>query len=461
MKRRNVLFLLTDDQRFDTIAALGNKEVKTPHMDELVRNGVACTNAHIPGGTCGAVCMPSRAMIHTGRSLFHLHDHGSSIPETHSLIGEELQNAGYHGCGIGKWHNAPSSFARSFNDGGEIFFGGMWDHWNVPVCHYDPTGRYERAVPYISDAFHSNAVDTMVTDHISPGTHSSTLFADYAVDWLREYQDDAPFFLYVAFMAPHDPRSMPEQFQTMYDPAEVSVPPNFLPEHPFEFGIRRVRDEVLAPYPRTEAEVRRHLADYYGMITHLDYEIGRIIKQLKEIGKYDDTIIVLAGDNGLALGQHGLMGKQNAYEHSIRVPLIFSGPEIGRGETTDHPCYLFDIGATLFDYLECGELPGGEGISLKPLLTGTGRPKTRSSLYIAYADLLRAVKKDGFKLVEYAGSDGRHTQLFDLTNDPYERNNLADVSTGVVKDMRVELAHQRDLWDDTSLEVSRRFWKRY
>lgn len=124
-------FFFTDDQRFDTINALGNKKIITPNIDNIVKTGVTFTHAHIPGGTSGAICMPSRAMIHSGKNLFDLHDSGSSIPADHSLLGETLRNNGYRTFGTGKWHNGTDAYARSFTDGDEIFFGGMNDHWNV------------------------------------------------------------------------------------------------------------------------------------------------------------------------------------------------------------------------------------------------------------------------------------------------------------------------------------------
>ncbi|MEG0388461.1 MAG: sulfatase-like hydrolase/transferase, partial [Niameybacter sp.] len=140
MQYKNVLFLIADDQRFDTIRALGNQEIHTPYLDKLVKMGTTFTNAHIPSGTSGAVCMPSRAMIHSGRTLFHIQGEGQNIPNEHSTLGETLKNAGYYSCGIGKWHNGIESYARSFNDGDDIFFGGMWDHWHVPIlfctCKY-------------------------------------------------------------------------------------------------------------------------------------------------------------------------------------------------------------------------------------------------------------------------------------------------------------------------------------
>ncbi|MFC1761610.1 sulfatase-like hydrolase/transferase, partial [Planctomycetota bacterium] len=458
----NILFLLADDQRFDTIAALGNEEVKTPNMDMLVERGLAFTNAHIPGGSCGAVCMPSRAMIHSGKNLYNLHNHGESIPSEHALLGETLQESGYECCGIGKWHNGVESYGRSFTDGGEIFFGGMWDHWNVPASHYDPTGKYATRVPYISDAFHSNKVDTLITDHITQGTHSSTLFANCAVNWLNNYEKDNPFFLYTAFLAPHDPRSMPEEFQNLYDPASIKLPDNFESEYPFPYGLRNMRDEMLAVYPRTEEETRQHIADYYGIITHLDYEIGRIIDALKAKGKFENTIIIFAGDNGLGLGQHGLMGKQSVYEHSVRVPLVISGPGVEQGLNTNS-CYLLDLYPTICDMLEIETPAGVEGHSLIGELRGEEVAQARDVLYFSYGDLARGVKKKNIKLSELVGDKGRHTQLFDLETDPGEMNNHANNPeyAEVLVEMQDELLKQRELMNDIDTPVSKGYWQRY
>jgi arylsulfatase A-like enzyme len=325
-ERPNILLLFTDDQRFDTIRALGYADVATPNIDKLVERGIAFTNAYIMGGSCGAVCMPSRAMLMTGRTLYHLEAQGQSIPEEHVLLGEALQDAGYTTFGTGKWHNGPRAYARSFTTGAEIFFGGMDDHWNVPACDFDPTGAYDNAQPFIRTPFATNQVTRRHVDHIKPGKHSSELFSDAAIDFLETYEDDAPFFMYVSFMAPHDPRTMPKRYLDMYDVEAVTLPENFMPAHPFDNGDLEIRDELLAGFPRTPAEIQRHNAEYYAMISHLDAQIGRILDALSRRGVLEDTIIVLAGDNGLAIGRHGLMGKQNMYDHSLHVPLLISGP---------------------------------------------------------------------------------------------------------------------------------------
>ena len=142
MKKPNIVFFFTDDQRFDTIGGLNNPAVETPNLDRLIERGTAFNNAYIMGGSSGAVCMPSRGMLHTGRSLYHIQGRGESLDPEHTTLGQTLQASGYTCFGTGKWHNGTAAFARSFNSGAEIFFGGMNDHWNVPACDFDPNGEY-------------------------------------------------------------------------------------------------------------------------------------------------------------------------------------------------------------------------------------------------------------------------------------------------------------------------------
>ena len=461
-KRPNILFFFTDDQRFDTIRGLGNGEVKTPTMDRLVHNGVAFTHAHIMGGTSGAVCMPSRAMLHSGRTLFHLEGAGQNIPDEHITLGEHLRAHGYRTFGTGKWHNGHRSYARSFTDGGEIFFGGMDDHWNVPAFDFDPTGRYESTLPICRNAAASNQVQRRRGDHVSAGKHSSELFCDAAIDFLQNRDTDDPFFIYLSFMAPHDPRTMPKKYLDMYDPEQIQLPPNFMGGHPFDNGDLRIRDEVLAEFPRNPVEVRRHIAEYFAMITHLDDHMARVLKVLDDRGLTDDTIIVFAGDNGLALGQHGLMGKQSNYEHSIRVPLIMSGPGVPKSRQSDAFVYLLDIYPTLCDLAGLPVPKSVEGVSMVPALTDD-HERVRDTLFFAYKDMHRAVRDERFKLIEYVVKGRRTTQLFDLENDPWELRNLAHDPghSAQLTTLRQELVRWRDACNDTDTEWGKTFWEGY
>ena len=460
--RPNIVFFLTDDQRFDTIRAWGNEAIHTPNMDRLVRAGVSFTRAHIPCGTSGAVCMPSRAMLHSGRSLFHLEGAGQRIPPQHETLAETLRRNGYQTFGSGKWHNGTAAFHRGFADGDEIFFGGMADHWNVPAYHYDPSGRYDTVCAWIENWQTDNTVRRRRCDHIHAGRHSSEIIAEAGLRFLREASRAQPFFLYLSFLAPHDPRSMPEEFLNLYNPDDMVLPPNVLGGHPFDTGALHIRDEMLAGFPRQPAEIRRHIAEYYAMISHLDAQIGRVLDDLDRRGLTESTLLVFAGDNGLALGQHGLMGKQNCYEHSVRVPLIFAGPGLPRDVRSDAYAYLFDVFPTLCDLLGIDIPASVEGISLAPVCRCPERGGQRSSLYFAYTDTQRAVKNERYKLIEYV-IDGRHTmtQLFDLVADPWERENLAFTGeyAGVVAEMRRLLEECRDEWDDPDSEWGRRFWQ--
>jgi arylsulfatase A-like enzyme len=458
-RRPNVVFFFTDDQRFSTIRALGNEHILTPHMDRLVADGAAFTHAHIPGGTCGAVCMPSRAMLHTGRTLFRLLDSGQAIPADHVLLGEHLRRSGYRTFGTGKWHNGTQAYARSFSDGAEIFFGGMQDHWNVPACRFDPTGRYEQRLPRCKAPFSSKEVFEYVADHVHPGRHSSELFCDAAVRFVEEYPDETPFFLYVSFMAPHDPRVMPASYREMYGDRPPPLPANFMPRHPFDNGEMHIRDELLAPHPRTEDVVREHLADYYAMITHLDAQMGRVLDVLEQRGFMEHTVLVLAGDNGLAIGSHGLFGKQNLYDHSVRVPLVFCGPGVPPGFRSDSLVYLLDIFPTLCDLLSLETPASVEGRSLLPILQAQ-QSGVRDVLYLAYRRQQRGVSDGRYKLIEYAVNGGRHTQLFDLEADGDERVNLAGEPgcRDVLARLRREMVRLRDEWDDRQERLGQAFW---
>ena len=459
--RPNILFFFTDDQRFDTIHALGNERIITPNLDTLVRTGTTFTNAYIMGGTCPAVCMPSRAMLMTGRGLFHLEEEGQGIPEDHIMLGEVLQQAGYVTFGTGKWHSGTPSYARSFSTGAEIFFGGMDDHWNVPACDFDPQGAYPQYRQLTSR--HGALLRTMNKryDHIRSGVHSSDLFCGAVIDFLQSHGDQAPFFAYVSFMAPHDPRETHQKYHDLYDPATTPLPPNFMPEHPFDNGELWVRDEKLALWPRTPKEIRQHVAEYYAMITHLDAEIGRVLEALRETGHAEDTIIVLAGDNGLAVGRHGLMGKQNLYEHSVHVPLIMSGPGIPKGVKSDALCYLLDIFPTLCDL---AKVPVPQSVEGKSLVAAMREPAEhiRDTLFTAYRGVQRGVRDERFKLIEYAVDGGRTTQLFDLQADVWEVSNLADDPEchEPVQRLRAELLRWRDEAGDTR-EKEQDFWLGY
>jgi arylsulfatase A-like enzyme len=381
-------------------------------MARLVHGGFAFTHAFCMGSTMPAVCAPSRAMLLTGRTLYHA---PVQIPPTLPTWPETLRKAGYATFGTGKWHNGPASFARSFSQGGPVFFGGMGDHFHLPVHAFDPSGKYAEK-PVNATKF------------------SSELFADAAVDFLRSYKDEKPFALYVAFTAPHDPRTPPGDFAMMYDPAKLPLPASFLPRHPFDNGELAVRDEKLAPWPRTPEVIRKHTADYYGMISHLDGQVGRILDALAQTKRVAETLVIYTSDHGLAVGRHGLMGKQSLYDHSMRPPLLFSGPGVPAGKRSAALCYLLDLFPTICDLTGVARPATVEGVSLAPVLRG-GKASVRASLFGAYRDVQRMVRTERWKLIRYPKVE--RTQLFDVANDPEETRDLAaePAQAGRMKEM--------------------------
>lgn len=461
-KRPNVVFILTDDQRYGTVRALGNDEIQTPHIDELVRRGTAFLGAHIPGGTASAVCMPSRAMINSSRTLFHLQENGKNIPACDITMGQAFREGGYHTHGIGKWHNGTESYSRSFCSGNDIFFGGMWDHWNVPVCDFRPDGCYDCEIPFVPNFSANQTPVYVLADKIHAGVHSTDLFTGDAVRFVEGYEEEDPFFLYLSFLAPHDPRTMPEKYRNMYKAEDITLPPNFREMPDFSFGWTRGRDETVASYPRRPEEIKQHIADYYAMISHIDDNVGQLMEVLDRRGMLEDTIVVFCGDNGLAIGQHGLMGKQNVYEHSTRLPLIMAGPGIPKGETRDQYVYLLDIYPTLCDL--CGiNIPASvEGKSFAKMFEDKSYV-TRPDIYYAFQARIRGVADGRYKLIEYRTENVKLTQLFDLQNDPWETRNMFDCDgyAEITARLRARIQEYREEWDEEGHLFGQQFWEQW
>jgi arylsulfatase A-like enzyme len=402
-ERPNVLFFFTDDQQADALGCAGNSIIKTPNIDNLATNGMRFTNCYVMGGHHGAICAPSRAMLLTGKSLFHVYE---------NLAGEitmpmHFASQGYETFGTGKWHNTAKSFETSFQKGKNVFLDGMSDHFKVPCRDLDEEGK--------------------LTKPMDKG-FSTDLFAEAAIDFINDYaagERENPFFCYISYTAPHDPRSPREDYIGMYSDEEMPLPGNFMKLHPFEFDDLNIRDETLGAWPRTPDMVRASLADYYALISHIDKTIGDIIETLKKHKLHENTIIIFASDNGLAVGSHGLLGKQNLYEHSTKVPFIISGPGIPKGSENDALVYLFDIFPTLSALCRLPEPEQIDGKDLLPVIHEKAAD-VRTSLYTAYRNTVRAVRDEEWKLIWYPRIN--HTQLFNLKDDADEINNLAYIS---------------------------------
>lgn len=424
----NVLLLFADDQRADTIAALGNPLIKTPNLDRLAARGVSFNRAYMQGGLQGATCVPSRAMLLSGQSLFRVDEkllRGQTWPAA-------FGRAGYTTFMSGKWHNGEKSLPASFQRAQSVFVGGMT---NPMKAHLRDLTDGKLGQP-----------------HLAP-KHACAMFADEAIRFLKDRRD-GPFFCYVPFDAPHDPHIVPKDFPIHYDAATMPLPPNYLPQYRWNNGEMTIRDEQLLPWPRTPEKVREMLADYYRYISYLDAQIGRVLDALDASPHAKNTVVVFTADSGVARGSHGLIGKQNVYEHSMRVPLIIRGPGIPEGKRTDAMCYLFDVLPTLGKLCAIPAPTGSEGIEFTTSLRDPTKP-ARPHLMFAYRNVQRAVRDERWKLIRYPQID--KTLLFDLQNDPQEIVNLADKperASEVAALMALLKREQRRYGDTAPLEVA-------
>lgn len=438
----NVLFLLTDDQTYKSIHALNNSEIITPNLDKLKNRGVVFTHAFNQGSWSAAICVASRTMIITGQTVFHAAKnkeylgHGDKKNQTVSsaaLWGETMGKAGYNTFITGKWHNSSQALLRSFERGEAIGKGmyastkNVYNRSSVKQSKWSPSDKNNLGhwSPSVYDIVEDNKGNRNKSKPYIVQKHTSELYTEKAISYLRNEvpKSDKPFFMYVAFNAPHDPRQSPQYVIDKYPLDKMQIPVNFLPEHPFDQGDHKVRDEKLAPFPRTLDAVALHRQEYYAMITHVDEQIGKILDALEKSGKADNTYIIFTSDHGLAVGCHGLMGKQNQYEHSIRMPLIICGPNIPGNKRVDEMVYMQSVFATTCDFANINTPNSVEFPSLKKLIDDK-TSKGEKYIFGAYKNLQRMVRSKHYKLIVYPKS--KHVQLFDIKRDPQEMFNLSD-----------------------------------
>lgn len=440
----NIVFIFADDQCFETIAALGNEEIETPNLDRLARRGTTFTHAYNMGSWSGAVCVASRTMLNSGRFVWNanaIYNQSERERQQGRWWSEYLKDAGYRTYMTGKWH-CKADATKAFDVARDIRPG-------MPKA--TPQG-YDRPAPDGSDPWSPS--DPQFGGFWEGGTHWSEVVANHADDYLAEVkQNDKPFFLYLAFNAPHDPRQSPAEYVAKYPAPLVQVPSNFQPLYPYaeEIGCgRKLRDERLAPFPRTPEAVQVHRQEYYAIITHMDTMIGRILDGLQATGKMDNTWIFFTADHGLAVGQHGLLGKQNMYDHSVRVPFIVSGPGVKEDETNDEPIYLQDVMPTTLELAGVTKPDHVDFHSLLPLLAGGESPY--SSIYGCYLQKQRSIRTGRYKLIAYPAADT--LRLYDVEKDPLEKTDLAAEPSmkSVVTDLFGQLvALQQEMNDELDL----------
>jgi len=410
----NILFIFSDDQSYEAVGAFGHTDIETPHLDRLVKSGATFTHAYNMGAWQGAVCVASRTMLVSGRTLWRARALEGTLDaesQARRLWPQRMAAQGYETYFSGKWHistDVEKCFDHVVNKRPGMPRARPEAYRRPPAGKPDPWSPSDRGQGGFWEG----------------GTHWSEVLADDGIAFINQAAaSEKPFFMVLAFNAPHDPRQAPQEYVDRYPLDRIKLPESFLPEYPFNEAMgsgRELRDEMLAPFPRDERAVKIHRQEYYAITSHMDTQIGRILEALEKSGKADNTWIIFTSDHGLGVGHHGLFGKQNMYDHSLRVPFIVKGPGVKGGGKIDTPIHLQDVMATTLD-LAGADKEGIEFQSLLSLLKGGNGGL--DAVYAAYTQTQRAVIDDGWKLILYPKA--KTARLFNLADDPQEMNDLA------------------------------------
>ncbi len=408
-QRPNFLFILVDDQSpLDLKLYNPRSTLETPVIDSLAARGMVIDGAYHMGAHVGAVCTPSRHMIMSGRTLWRL----PIAPWGEKNCPPNLEQ-----------QTLPAVFRRA-------------GYATMRTCKMG--NSYEAA----NRLYEVRRDATKRGPTAESGSH---WHAEQVLDYLAERKrsgDARPFLIDFGFSHPHDTRDGTPELLARYgavnhtdqdhspslNPKAPPLPLDYLPAHPFDNTHLDVRDEVAVSgvwRKRDEASIRNEIGRQYACSENIDLQIGRVLSRLEELGELANTYIVYTADHGMSLGRHGLMGKQNLYQHTWRVPFIIAGPGIAAGQRLEGNIYLHDVLPTFCDYAGISPPETNEGLSLRPLLEGQ-RQTLREVLYGVYSGGgkpgMRAVKRGDWKLIEYESSDrgARETQLFNLQENPDE-----------------------------------------
>ncbi|PAW81470.1 MAG: hypothetical protein B9S27_04585 [Opitutia bacterium Tous-C8FEB] len=413
----NVLLILADDLRPDAPGFAGGREARTPHLDALARGGTV-----FPRAACSyPICHVSRSELLSGQLALGRPGQGApggpvAFDPASPLLPARLADAGWHTIHAGKWHVAGTPAQRGFRETAGMFSGGG-AAGKPGTVERSPTGR--EVTGYRGWTFKDAAgrAQPELGVGLTPETDRIiTARAAEAIGRLR----DRTFFLQVNLTAPHDPLLEPPGSQRGPEP---ELPANFRPAPAFETGNAGGRDERIVPAPRTAEAVRAERELYFRLVEEVDRNVGELLAALSAAGVRERTLVLFSSDNGLALGSHGLMGKQNQYEHSFNVPLILAGPGIPAEWSLATQCYLRDLYPTLCDLLGLATPAGLDGRSLLPVLRGEHR-EVHDAVFGYFTDTQRMIRTaEGWKLIWYPAI-GR-TELFHLPADPDELRDLA------------------------------------
>ncbi len=464
-EKPNILYIFADDMAYEMVGAYGMTDVTTPNLDKLVSGGTTFTHTYNMGSWSGAVCVASRTMLNTGRFLWKANKlNVANEVKAGRFWSEQMKKAGYETYFTGKWH-VKANTAQVFDHAAHTR-GGMP---NQTKARYNR--KFEKDKPDTWSPY-----DPKFEGFWKGGKHWSEVVADDAEQFLTNAaKSDKPFFMYLAFNAVHDPRQSPKQYIDKYPLDRIKLPKNYLPMYRPKHHMKStysgdepkavgkmlgsmgsppgLRDERLAPFPRTEHAILVNRQEYYAITEHMDVQIGRILAALEKTGKADNTYIFFTADHGLGVGRHGFLGKQNLYDHSVRVPFMVVGPGVAKGKKDATKIYLQDAMATSLDLAQAPNRDHVDFKSLRPLILDGKNTKPYEAIYGGYLSVARSVIWKEHKLLMYPKL--KVAKLFDLRSDPLEMKDLAaDPSKKkLMMDMFIEFKKlQKQMGDSMNLD---------
>jgi arylsulfatase A-like enzyme len=456
-KRPNVLLVMSDQQRPDTLGYRGQTPCRTPNMDRLAREGISFERAMTP---C-PLCLPSRAAVFTGLYPHEndMLDNATSSLEACQLL-DSFRDGGYEVSYAGKWHLGHDNIGRfTDRDAGDSTADystwcadqGLVDGWTFN----DPRVRTHRTP--------SMSTPIALPLEMPPETTNDAYIADIAIEHLRTRDRSRPFFQVCSFNGPHPPFMIPEPYFSMYDPGQVEEPANFGPQ-PGEPEVNRTSyyRQLFRDHGEDFAAWRQSYAVYWGFTSLIDDQLGRVLSALEAEGVMEDTIILFLSDHGENLGAHGLWHKMVAYEESIRVPMIFRLPgQVAKNVRSDAPFSLLDVAPTLAGLCD---LPANEewrGRDMSDVLAGKPVDLSDRTLFALHRPLGEWMGTQPWRMIEhdrkkYIWHLDDKPELFDLTSDPLETRNLADQlsSKDVLTDLHSRIITIMRETNDTLLDVA-------
>ena len=435
--RPNIVFILTDQQRYDTIAALGFDHVITPNLDRLAARGTVFENMYITAPSCA----PSRASLFSG-----VYPHTNRVfrndePWNYCWV-KDLAESGYRTVNVGKMHTMPVEGPFGFHER-HVVENKDRDHPSLPfyLDNWDKA-YFLRGLPKPSRVSQRKRSDydellgawVWEDDEI---LHPDVFVGQMARWWLDRYTGDEPFFLQVGLPGPHPPYDPTREYLDMYADKEMPapIPPDteIQPEAMQElrkFHLGEDADGIVHLENPTPEQSSRQRAHYYANVTMIDKQVGDILDALEQRGVADNTIIIFTSDHGDCLGDHGHSQKWNMYESTVNVPALVSWPgQIPEGKCVEDLVALFDFGPTILEYAGIKPPDWMEAKSLKPYFDGSG-DTARQRVYAEHSNdalltgtrFMTMIRDGSLKLVHFV--DSENGQLFDLENDPNELNNL-------------------------------------